>query len=166
MTHPIPEPTQPEYFLESFPRDAFPQYVWTERPASLPAEVWTTETTHRDGQQGGLPLTTEGSLRIYDILCRFTATSGAIRQAEFFAYRPSDRAALEGALARYSCGAPIEPTTWIRATAKDVELIRSLGIRETGMCSPLRGRSVSGLLPQSFSARLYPFCRMEGGGVR
>ena len=133
MTHPIPEPTQPEYFLESFPRDAFPQYVWTERPASLPAEVWTTETTHRDGQQGGLPLTTEGSLRIYDILCRFTGASGAIRQAEFFAYRPSDRAALEGALARYSGGAPIEPTTWIRATAKDVELIRSLGVRETGM---------------------------------
>ena len=44
----------------------------------------------------GLPLTTEGSLRIYDLLCRFTGASGAIRQAEFFVYRPSDRAALEG----------------------------------------------------------------------
>jgi isopropylmalate/homocitrate/citramalate synthase len=133
MTHPIPEPAQPEYFLESFPRDAFPQYAWAERPATLPDEVWTTETTHRDGQQGGLPLTAERSLRIYDLLCRFTGASGAIRQAEFFVYRPSDRAALEGALARYRAGAPIEPTTWIRATAKDVELIRSLGVRETGM---------------------------------
>jgi 2-phosphinomethylmalic acid synthase len=133
MTQPIPEPTQPEYFLKSFPRDAFPAYVWTERPPTLPAEVWTTETTHRDGQQGGLPLTTEQSLRIYDIVCRFTGASGAVRQAEFFVYRASDRAALEGALERYSSGAPIEPTTWIRATAKDVELIRSLGVRETGM---------------------------------
>ncbi|MBV9281569.1 MAG: pyruvate carboxyltransferase [Chloroflexi bacterium] len=130
---PIPEPSEPEYFLQSFPRDAFPSYVWTERPPALPDEVWTTETTHRDGQQGGLPLSVEHSLLIYDILCRFTGDSGAIRQAEFFVYRPSDREALEGALERYRGGAPIEPTTWIRATARDVELIRSLGVRETGM---------------------------------
>src|SRR5262249_52878529 len=78
-------------------------------------------------------LTTEQSLRIYNILCRFTGASGAIRQAEFFAYRASDREALEGALERYRDGAPIEPTTWIRATSKDVALIRSLGVRETGM---------------------------------
>ena len=129
----IPEPQEPEYFRGDFPRDAFPAYTWTERPATMPTEAWTTETTHRDGQQGGLPLTTEQSLAIYDIQCRFTGDSGAIRQAEFFVYRPSDRAALEGALERYHGGAPIEPTTWIRATASDVELIRSLGVRETGM---------------------------------
>ena len=129
----IPEPREPEYFREDFPRDAFPAYHWTERPAGLPAEAWTTETTHRDGQQGGLPLTTEQSLAIYDIQCRFTGESGAIRQAEFFVYRPSDRAALEGALERYRGGAPVEPTTWIRATASDVSLIGSLGVRETGM---------------------------------
>src|SRR5438270_2118998 len=122
----IPDPASPEYFLDSFPRDDFPRYAWTERPATLPEAVWTTETTHRDGQQGGLPLTTEQSLTIYDILCRFTRDSGAIRQAEFFVYRSSDRAALEGALERYRSGAPIEPTTWIRATAKDVKLITSL----------------------------------------
>lgn len=127
------EPTTPDYFPESFPRDAFPAYVWTDRPAALPPDVWLTETTHRDGQQGGLPLSADTSLQIYDILCRFTGASGALRQAEFFAYRPSDRAALEGALERYHGGAPIEPTTWIRATAKDVALIRSLGMRETGM---------------------------------
>lgn len=129
----IPEPQSPEYFLESFPREDFPRYQWTERPADLPAQAWTTETTHRDGQQGGLPLTAEQSLRIYDILCAFTGKSGAIRQAEFFVYRPSDREALQGALERYHAGAPIEPTTWIRASAKDVELIKTLGIRETGM---------------------------------
>ncbi len=129
----FPEPAQPEYFLEIFPRDAFPRFGWTNRPAELPTAAWTTETTHRDGQQGGLPLTAEQSLQIYDLLCRFTGDSGAIRQAEFFAYRPSDRAALEGALERYRSGAPIEPTTWIRAAVKDVELIRQLGVKETGM---------------------------------
>ncbi len=129
----ISEPPNPEYFLDSFPRDAFPQYQWIARAPHLPQAAWTTETTHRDGQQGGLPLTTAQSLHIYDILCGFTGTSGAIRQAEFFVYHPSDRAALEGALERYRDGAPIEPTTWIRATAKDVALIRQLGVRETGM---------------------------------
>jgi 2-phosphinomethylmalic acid synthase len=129
----IPDPVTPDYFLNSFPRESFPAYQWTERPPTLPDAVWTTETTHRDGQQGGLPLTVEQSLQIYDILCRFSADSGAIRQAEFFVYRPSDRAALEGALDRYRGGAPIEPTTWIRALAKDVVLIKALGIRETGM---------------------------------
>jgi 2-phosphinomethylmalic acid synthase len=129
----IPEPTQPDYFLDSFPRDDFPRYAWTNKPKTLPAAAWTTETTHRDGQQGGLPLTVEQSLKIYDLLCAFTGQSGAIRQAEFFVYRPSDKAALEGALERYKAGAPIEPTTWIRATAKDVALIGSLGVRETGM---------------------------------
>lgn len=130
----IPEPHEPEYFLDTFPRADFPRYDWTAgRPSTLPAAIWTTETTHRDGQQGGLPLTVEQSLRIYDLHCAFTRDSGAIRQSEFFVYRPSDRAALEGALERYRGGAPIEPTTWIRATAKDVALIRSLGVRETGM---------------------------------
>ena len=123
----------PEYFEESFPPDSFPSYAWTDRPTTLPDEAWTTETTHRDGQQGGLPLTTEQALRIFDILCDFTGDSGAIRQAEFFPYRPSDRAALEGALERRRSGAPIEPTTWIRAKRSDVELIRELGVRETGM---------------------------------
>ena len=129
----LSDPKTPEYFLESFPQDDFPRYVWKERPRNLPSAAWTTETTHRDGQQGGLPLTTEQSLAIYDIHCRFTGTSGAIRQAEFFVYHPSDRNALQGALERYRSGAPIEPTTWIRATAKDAQLIRTLGVRETGM---------------------------------
>ncbi len=133
----ITEPSAPDYIPAAFPKDDFPRYDWIDRPASLPAEVWTTETTHRDGQQGGLPLTTEQSLRIYDILCAFTGTSRAIRQAEFFVYRPSDREALEGALERYQGGAPIEPTTWIRAAAKDVELIKSLGVRETGMLASI-----------------------------
>ena len=122
-----------EYFPEAFPQETFPQYVWTDKPAGLPTDVWTTETTHRDGQQGGLPLTTEQSLQIYDLLCRFTGNSGAIRQAEFFVYRDSDKAALEGALERYKSGTPIEPTTWIRAKKDDVALIKTLGVSETGM---------------------------------
>src|SRR5690348_15666318 len=107
------EPPEPELFEDAFPRDGFPAYDWTERPPSLPAAVWTTETTHRDGQQGGLPLTVEQGIRIYELQCAFTGTTGAPRQAEFFVYSAADRAMLEAALERYADGAPVEPTTWI-----------------------------------------------------
>lgn len=129
----IGDQATPEYFEESFPAGGFPRFVWEERPPAMPKEVWTTETTHRDGQQGGLPLDAATSLRIYDILCAFTGRSGAIRQAEFFPYRPADRDALTAALERYQSGAPIEPTSWIRAKRSDVDLVRGLGVRETGM---------------------------------
>lgn len=127
----------PDYAPASFPREDFPAYAWSTRPAALPSEVWTTETTHRDGQQGGLPLTTAQSLRIYEAMCHFTGTSRALRQAEFFVYRPADRDALIEVLARWRNGAPVEPTTWIRATARDVALVSTLGVRETGMLASI-----------------------------
>ncbi len=130
-------PEIPDYFLNQFPRDNFPAYGWPQRPAGFPVEVWTTETTHRDGQQGGLPLTTKQSLHIYDLLCRFTANSRAIRQAEFFIYREQDLAAFRAVQERFAHGAPIEPTTWIRATIKDVRLIQSLGVSESGLLASI-----------------------------
>lgn len=129
----MPDPEAPELFETAFPREGFPAFDWTERPAELPAAVWTTETTHRDGQQGGLPLTVEQGIRIYELMCAFTGASGALRQAEFFVYREADRRMLEAALERYRDGAPVEPTTWIRASAEDAALVGEIGVRETGM---------------------------------
>jgi 2-phosphinomethylmalic acid synthase len=129
----IPDPDAPELFERAFPRDGFPAYDWAERPKTLPDVVWATETTHRDGQQGGLPLTVEQGIRIYDLQCAFTRESGALRQAEFFVYRSADRRMLEAALERFQSGAPVEPTTWIRASRRDAELVRDIGVRETGM---------------------------------
>ena len=87
----LPNPDTPELCDRAFPRDGFPRYEWTSRPHALPDAVWTTETTHRDGQQGGLPLTVEHGVRIYELMCEFTAGSAALRQAEFFVYRDADR---------------------------------------------------------------------------
>jgi len=140
MQHSSDSPAVPEardYFPDQFPEGRFPSYGWIRRPTSFPAAAWTTETTHRDGQQGGLPLTTEQSVRIYDLLCRFTGNSGAIRQAEFFIYRKQDLDGFRAAQERHAAGAPIEPTTWIRAAAKDVKLIQSLGVRESGLLASI-----------------------------
>jgi citrate (Re)-synthase len=132
-TSEIADPAEPELFPAAFPPEGFPRYEWTERPAAMPAAAWCTETTHRDGQQGGLPLTVEDGVRIYDLICAFTGASGAVRQAEFFVYRADDRRMLEAALERHAGGAPVEPTTWIRASRRDAELVRRVGVRETGM---------------------------------
>jgi citrate (Re)-synthase len=129
----MPDPTEPDLFEATFPRAGFPRYDWVTEPAALPPVVWTTETTHRDGQQGGLPLTVEQGVRIYELQCAFTGATGALRQAEFFVYRDADRRMLEAAVERHADGAPVEPTTWIRASAKDAELVRDVGVRETGM---------------------------------
>ncbi|MGL5825188.1 MAG: hypothetical protein ACRCYU_10300 [Nocardioides sp.] len=127
---------KPDYFAGVFPRDGFPQWAWQDsRTPGLPDNVWFSETSHRDGQQGGLPLNFERSKWVYDILCRITGSSGAIRQAEFFVYAESDRAALGYALERFASGAPIEPTTWIRATLADVQRVQKLGVIETGLLS-------------------------------
>ncbi|PYE54952.1 pyruvate carboxyltransferase [Deinococcus yavapaiensis] len=133
MTNLVKDVPSPDLFPDAFPAQSFPRFVWKERPESLPTSVWTTETTHRDGQQGGLPLTVDQGVRIYELMCAFTGASGAVRQAEFFVYRESDRAMLSAALERFASGAPVEPTTWIRATRSDADLVSRLGVSETGM---------------------------------
>ena len=131
-------PEAPDYFPNQFPEGCFPNYGWIQPPGRVfRTTVWTTETTHRDGQQGGLPLTTEQSVQIYDLLCRFTGKSGAIRQAEYFIYRKQDLDGFRAAQERHAAGAPIEPTTWIRAAVKDVKLIQSLGVRESGLLASI-----------------------------
>src|SRR5260370_28934620 len=84
----------PDYFETYFPSDAFPNYGWSSLPPELPAQAWTTETTHRDGQQGGLPLTVKQGVAVYQIPCDFTGESGAIRHAEIFLYPAQDTSAL------------------------------------------------------------------------
>ena len=56
---------------------------------------------------------------------------GIISQSEFFVYTEKDRRALEECMA-LGYEFP-EITTWIRASKKDFELVKSLGIRETGI---------------------------------
>jgi isopropylmalate/homocitrate/citramalate synthase len=59
------------------------------------------------------------------------------RQAEFFVYRKQDLDGFRIAQERHAAGAPIEPTTWIRAAVKDVKLIQSLGVRESGLLASI-----------------------------
>src|SRR5258707_14052023 len=74
----------PDYFETYFPSDAFPNYGWSSLPPELPAQAWTTETTHRDGQHRGLPFSVKQDAAVCRNLCDFTCQSAPSLQVEFF----------------------------------------------------------------------------------
>lgn len=103
-------------------------------PMHPPDHIWITDTTFRDGQQARAPYTVEQVVQLFKFLHKLGGPKGLIRQCEFFLYSERDRAALEACRAlgyRYP-----EITSWIRATKKDFQLVKDIGIEETGiLCS-------------------------------
>ena len=124
---------EPELFREMFPYTEVPKIAYNYRrvPMNMPEKIYITDTTFRDGQQSRAPYTTEQMVHIYKLLHKLGGKNGIIRQTEFFAYSKKDRDALERCM-ELGYEFP-EITTWIRASKKDFELVRDLGIKETGI---------------------------------
>ena len=128
----IQEVENPELFREIFPYTEIPKVVFNHRRVSLdmPEEIWITDTSFRDGQQSQAPYTAEQMTDLYKMMHRLGGPKGIIRQTEFFVYGQNDRKAIEKCMElgyKYP-----EITTWIRAS-KDFELVKSIGIKETGI---------------------------------
>lgn len=116
-----------------FDYDSVPKVSFNHRyvPVQMPDEIWITDTTFRDGQQSTSPFTAKQITDLYKLMHRLGGPKGLIRQSEFFVYTEKDREALAACMDlgyRFP-----EITTWIRASQKDFELVKSLGIRETGI---------------------------------
>ena len=120
-------------FPEIFTFDEIPKIAFNQRlvPMHMPKDIWMTDTTFRDGQQSRAPFTAEQILRLYDLMHELGGPNGLIRQCEFFVYSQQDRQALEMCQER-GYRFP-EITTWIRATESDFQLVKELGVRETGI---------------------------------
>ncbi|MDD6570808.1 MAG: hypothetical protein PUF12_00310 [Thermoflexaceae bacterium] len=123
----------PELFREMFPYTETPKIAFNYRkvPENMPEDIFITDTTFRDGQQSRTPYTTEQMVHIYELLHKLGGEKGMIRQTEFFVYSEKDRKALEKCM-ELGYQFP-EITTWIRATKKDFELVKSIGVKETGV---------------------------------
>ena len=124
---------EPALFHEMFPYNETPKIAFNYRrvPQNMPEDIFITDTTFRDGQQSRTPYTTEQMIHLYKLLHKLGGNNGMIRQTEFFVYSKKDRDALEKCMAlgyRFP-----EITTWIRASKKDFELVRSIGVKETGV---------------------------------
>ena len=123
----------PNLYREIYPYTEIPKVAFNFRrvPLSMPKEIWITDTTFRDGQQSRAPYTPEQIVHLYKLMSKLGGEKGIIRQSEFFVYSKKDREAL------YKCmelGYKFpEITTWIRSSKSDFELVKNIGIKETGI---------------------------------
>ncbi len=137
LRHPLADVEEPNLMRDIFPYDQVPKTVFDgvsvdARPAP---EIWMTDTTFRDGQQARTPFTTEQASILFDLIHRLSGPNGVIRQSEFFIYSERDREILEEV--RNKGYRFPEVTSWIRANPSDFELVRQVGIKETGLLTSI-----------------------------
>ena len=123
----------PNLYRQLFRYDEIPKVMFNRRvvPLNMPDEIWITDTTFRDGQQSREPYTVDQIVTLYDMLHRLGGPKGIIRMSEFFLYSEKDREAVYKCMERgYEFP---EVTSWIRASKKDFELVKQIGLKETGL---------------------------------
>ncbi|MFC2662974.1 MAG: 2-isopropylmalate synthase, partial [Eubacterium sp.] len=167
---------KPNLYRDIYDYDSVPKVAFNHRrvPMNMPEDIWITDTTFRDGQQSREPYTVKQIVDLYKMMARLGGPYGIIRQSEFFVYTKKDREALEKCM-ELGYKFP-EITTWIRATKKDFQLVKDLGIKETGIlvsCSDYhifhkmkmtRRQAVDYYLEtirSAFDAGLIPRCHLE-----
>lgn len=130
---PLEDVNEPDLLRDQFPYTEPPRVLFDglHVPLDLPDEIFITDTTFRDGQQARPPYTVEQIVTIYDMLHRLGGPNGVIRQCEFFLYTDKDREAVQRCLER-GYRYP-EVTGWIRAVKKDFQLVKDVGLAETGI---------------------------------
>ena len=131
--HGIEDVDEPRLLRDIYPYDEVPRIQFDYKIVPLePAEdMFITDTTFRDGQQARPPYTVGQIVDLFDLLHRLGGPNGVIRQTEFYLYSESDRKAVEECL-RYEYRFP-EITSWIRAVKDELELVKAMGMRETGI---------------------------------
>lgn len=166
----------PELFHEMFPYSETPKIAFNYRhvPANMPDDIYITDTSFRDGQQSRAPYTTDQMVHIFKLLHKLGGDNGMIRQTEFFVYSKKDRLALEKCM-ELGYKFP-EITTWIRANKKDFDMVKSIGVKETGIlvsCSDYhifhkmgltRKQALDkylGIVKECINAGLRPRCHFE-----
>jgi isopropylmalate/homocitrate/citramalate synthase len=127
------EVTEPNLYRNIYPYEQVckVEFDHTDVLMDPPEEIFITDTTFRDGQQARPPYTVKQIVDLFEMLHRLGGPNGVIRQSEFFLYNDRDREAVEKCLAM-NFDYP-EVTGWIRAAKGDFDLVREVGIRETGI---------------------------------
>ena len=130
---PVEHEESPDLLREVFPYSEVPKTVFDGKFVDLdpPDEFWITDTTFRDGQQARPPYTVGQITDLYEMLHRLGGKNGVIRQCEFFLYSDRDKEAVRKCR-KMGFTFP-EVTGWIRAVEKDFELVKKMGLEETGI---------------------------------
>ena len=125
--------SEPNLQRDLFTYGEVPKVSFNHRrvPMNMPEEIWITDTSLRDGQQSVEPYSVDQIVKIFQLLSKLGGPFGIIRQTEFFIYSKKDREAIEKCMS-LDLKFP-EITSWIRASKEDFQLVRDLGIKETGI---------------------------------
>ena len=124
---------EPNLYRELYEYSQVPKIAFNHRvvPLHMPEEIWITDTTFRDGQQSTSPFTVDQIVRLFKLLSRLGGPKGIVRQSEFFLYTEKDKQAVRKC---QELGLEFpEITSWIRANEKDFELVKEMGLQETGI---------------------------------
>lgn len=175
--HPtLQDVSEPVLFREIFDYVSIPKITFNHRnvPMACPEKIWITDTTFRDGQQSTSPYTVEQIVHLFKLLSKLGGKNGIIRQSEFFLYTDKDKEAVRQC---QELGLKFpEVTSWIRANEKDFELVKSMGLQETGIlvsCSDYhifkkmnitRQQALDkylGIVKSALSAGIKPRCHFE-----
>ena len=129
----IQDVAEPNLYREIFDYNEIPKVTFNFRsvPMNMPEEIWVTDTTFRDGQQATAPFSVENIVTLYKLMHKLGGPKGIIRQSEFFLYTEKDRAAARACM-ELGYEFP-QVTSWIRASQKDFELVKEMGVKETGI---------------------------------
>ncbi len=131
--YPLVDVDTPELYRDVFPYSEICKVKFDHKIELIdpPEEIYITDTTFRDGQQARPPFTVGQIENLFDFIHRLSGPNGVIRQSEFFLYTDKDKEAVTRCLEkgyRYP-----EVTGWIRANKNDLQLVRDIGIKETGI---------------------------------
>ncbi|HOP73058.1 2-isopropylmalate synthase [Thermoclostridium caenicola] len=166
----------PNLFRNIFPYNEVPRLVFNHRvvPMNIPEKLYITDTTFRDGQQSRSPYTVEEISKLFDLLHKLDNGSGIIKQSEFFLYSKVDREAVVKCMEKGYDYPQI--TSWIRAKKEDFQLVKDMGIKETGIlvsCSDYhifkklkmtRSQAMEqylGIVSAALDAGIVPRCHLE-----
>lgn len=167
---------KPNLLRDIFPYSNAPKVPFDGKvlPLDPVDEPFITCTTFRDGQQARPPYTVKQVVDLFDLLHRLGGPKGVIRQCEFFLYTDKDKEAVRKCLER-GYRYP-EVTGWIRAVSSDFQLVKEMGLKETGILTSssdyhiflkLGGNRKSimdkylGLVKDAIDAGVKPRCHFE-----
>ena len=121
------------FLREVFPYSEVPYIVFDGKsvPMEPAQDFFITDTTFRDGQQARPPYKVEQMVRIFEMLSRLGGPNGVIRASEFFLYSEKDKEAVRK-IQELGLKYP-EVTGWIRATKSDFQIVKDMGLKETGI---------------------------------
>lgn len=130
---PLQDSKEANLMRDIFPYTTVPKITFDGKvpPTNLPKDIFITDTTFRDGQQARPPYTPQQIVDLFKMMHRLGGPKGIIRQAEFFLYSDKDKDAVRKCL---ELGYPYpEVTGWIRADKRDLELVKQMELKETGI---------------------------------